>query len=71
VWFGFVVEMLTALGTAIWWGPLMARVGDPQGGLIGPLYRQLMLTHWIRVLLVTAYGVLASWMLVRTLSAVI
>jgi len=58
-----------ALGTAIWWGPLMARVGDPQTGLIAPLYRQLMLTHWIRVVLVTGYGLLAFWMLVRTLVA--
>ena len=69
VWCGFVLEILLALGTAIWWGPLMARVVAPDIGLIAPLYRQLMLTHWIRVGLVTGYGLLASWMLLKTLVA--
>ena len=47
----------------------MARLSAPDTGLIVPLYRQLMLTHWIRVALITGYGLLASWMLVTTLSA--
>jgi hypothetical protein len=49
--------------------PLMARLADPQSGLILPLYHQLMLTHWIRVALVTAYGLLAFWMLLRSITA--
>jgi hypothetical protein len=69
VWLGFTLEILIALGTAIWWGPLMARLSTPDTGLIVPLYRQLMLTHWIRVALATAYGLLAFWMLMRTLLA--
>ena len=69
VWAGFGLEMMLAVGTALWWGPLMARVADPHSGLVAPLYRQLTLTHWLRVFLVTVYGVLASWMLVRTLLA--
>lgn len=69
VWLGFTVEISIGVGTAIWWGPLMARVGSPETGLIAPLYRQLMLTHWIRVALVTGYGLLAAWMLVTTLLA--
>jgi hypothetical protein len=47
----------------------MARLADPQSGLILPLYHQLMLTHWIRVALVTAYGLLAFWMLLRSITA--
>jgi hypothetical protein len=69
LWSGFALEMAIALGTAIWWGPLMARVSTPGTGLIVPLYRQLMLTHWIRVALITAYGLLTFWMFVRTISA--
>src|ERR1700730_3361201 len=51
VWLAFGLQLLMALGTAIWWGPLMARLAGPDTGLILPLYRQLMVTHWIRVLL--------------------
>ena len=67
--FGFALEGLLALGTAIWWGPLMARLANPETGLILPLYHQLMLTHWIRVALVSAYGLLAFWMMMKSLTA--
>ena len=66
---GFGLEFLLALGTAVWWGPLMARLASPETGLIQPLYRQLMLTHWMRVGLVTAYGLLVVWMLMRCMLA--
>jgi hypothetical protein len=65
---GFVLECLLGLGTALWWGPLMARLADPETGrLILPLYRELLLTHWIRVALVTGYGLLAFWMLLKSM----
>lgn len=66
---GFALEGLLLLGTAAYWGPLMARLATPEGGLILPLYRELMLTHWIRVALVTAYGLLTFWMLVKSMMA--
>ena len=66
---GFALEGVLLLGTAGYWGPLMARLATPEGGLILPLYHQLMLTHWIRVALVTAYGLLAFWMLVKSMMA--
>jgi hypothetical protein len=67
VWLGFALESMLAVGTAVWWGPLMARLVDPVSGLIQPLYQELMLTHWIRVFLVTCYGLLAFWMLIRSM----
>jgi hypothetical protein len=67
VWIGFALQLSMVVGTAIWWGPLMARLADPQSGLILPLYRQLLLTHWIRVALVTSYGLLAFWMLAKSI----
>lgn len=66
IWCGFGLEALVALGTAIWWEPLMFRLGNPETGLILPLYRLLMLTHWIRVALVTGYGLLTFWMLLKS-----
>ena len=66
---GFALEALLLLGTAAYWGPLMARLASPETGLILPLYHELMLTHWIRVALVTAYGLLAFWMLMKSMMA--
>lgn len=65
---GAVLEGLLVIGTAIWWGPLMARLVSPSGSLIRPLYRRLMITHWIRVGLVTGYGLLVFWMLLKTIA---
>jgi hypothetical protein len=50
--------------TAVWWGPLMARlveVVDPDGAPT-PLFRLLLWTHWLRVALFTSYGLLMFWM---------
>jgi hypothetical protein len=69
IWLGFVLESVICIGTVIWWGPLMARLANPDTGLILPLYSQLMWTHWIRVALVTGYGLLAFWMLLKSCSA--
>lgn len=66
---GFALESLLLVGTAAYWGPLMARLANPESGLIYPLYHQLILTHWIRVALVTAYRLLAFWMLIKSMMA--
>jgi hypothetical protein len=63
IWAGLALQLLLVLGTALYWGPLMARVSAPETGLSPVLYRQLMLTHWLRVAIVTAYGALTVWML--------
>jgi hypothetical protein len=66
IWSGFALQLLLYALTALWWGPLMARLSTPASGLLLPLYRRLMLNHWFRVAIVTAYGVLALWMVART-----
>jgi hypothetical protein len=50
--------------TAIWWAPLMARLSQAVdvSGAWTPEFRLLLATHWLRVALVTAYGVLIFWM---------
>jgi len=67
--FGVCLEALLVIGTAVWWGPLMARLVNPDGSLIQPLYRRQMHTHWLRVGLVTAYGLLVCWMLITSMAA--
>jgi hypothetical protein len=64
-WLGVGLQAALAAGTALWWGPLMARLSTPEGGLARELYLRLMATHWLRVAIVTAYGALALWMMVK------
>jgi hypothetical protein len=64
VWLGIALHVTTYFLTAIWWAPMMARlveVVDPSGT---PTRRfsLLLATHWLRVALVTAYGLLMFWM---------
>jgi len=63
IWLGLALQGALILGTALWWGPLMARLEAPDGGLLRERYRLLITTHWLRVALVTAYAALALWML--------
>ena len=63
-WLGIGLQVAAYLLTAVWWGPLMARlveVVDPTGTPT-PLFRLLLTTHWLRVALFTAYGLLMFWM---------
>jgi hypothetical protein len=46
-WSGFTLQMALLLGTAIWWGPLMARLEPPNGALLFERYRLLLLSHWL------------------------
>ncbi|MGH7615604.1 MAG: hypothetical protein ACREPM_00070 [Gemmatimonadaceae bacterium] len=59
------LQALLVLGTALWWGPLMARLSTAEGGLAEDLFPPLTRTHWIRVGIVTAYGALSVWMLTQ------
>ncbi len=63
---GFALQAALVVGTALWWGPLMARLEDASGALAVERFRLLMATHWLRVMIVTAYGVLTLWMLAES-----
>ena len=65
-WLGLALQAALLLGTALWWGPLMARLETPGGGLSPERYQLLIWTHWIRVGIVSAYGILVLWMLAQS-----
>lgn len=65
-WLGVSLQIALLLGTAIWWAPLMARLEAPNGGLLRERYRTLMISHWLRVGIVTAYALLLLWMLAQS-----
>jgi len=69
VWLGLALLILTSVGTAIWWAPLMARLVTPDGVILLRDYGLLMSTHWIRVALITAYGITYFIMLVKSATA--
>jgi hypothetical protein len=63
---GLLLQIALVLGTALFWGPLMARLEAPQAGLALERFRLLMITHWLRVAIVTAHGALTLWMLAQS-----
>lgn len=67
IWLGVALQAALALGTAAWWGPLMARLETEGGGLDLQRYRALTSTHWLRVALVTAYALLVARMIAEGL----
>jgi hypothetical protein len=60
-WAGAGLQLALLLGTAAWWGPLMARLETQAGGLDMARFQLLMATHWLRVAIVTAYAALLTW----------
>jgi hypothetical protein len=70
IWLGAGLQAALVLGTAVWWGPLMARLEARTGGLDPERYSVLLGTHWLRVAIVTAYALLVAWMTAQALGAV-
>ena len=69
VWVGLALLALTSVGTAAWWAPLMARLITADGRMLPYDYQLLMSTHWIRVALITAYGIAYYYMLIKSATA--
>jgi hypothetical protein len=65
-WVGCALQGALLFDTAVWWGPLMARLETQGGGLSLERYRLLTTTHWIRVAIVSTYGALALWMVAQS-----
>jgi hypothetical protein len=62
VWLGLALQMALWGLTAAWWGRWMAELVQVSGPFYGHLYHLLLVTHWLRVAIVTAYGLLMLWM---------
>lgn len=66
VWLGLALLLVASIGTAAWWAPLMARLVAPDGAMLLGDYQLLMSTHWIRVALISAYGILYFYILIKS-----
>jgi hypothetical protein len=52
LWLALGLYALTYLLTAVWWGPLQAKLTDPRS----PRFTLIVRTHWLRTALVSAFG---------------
>jgi hypothetical protein len=62
-----VLQAALIIGTAFWWGPLMARLEGPDRSLLHERYELLMMTRWGRVTIISAHALLMLWMLTLAL----
>jgi len=69
VWLGLTLQLIIYASTAVWWAPLMARLVTQDSGMSLRDYHLLMSTHWIRLALITAYGVASFYMLIKSAAA--
>ncbi len=69
VWVGLTLQLVIYTSTAVWWAPLMARLVTPDSGMSLHDYHLLMSTHWIRLALITAYGIASFYMLIKSATA--
>ncbi len=58
VWLGVIIQAVTYLLTALWWGPGQAQLTQLHlgNGSIDPHYYRLVTTNWLRVALITSSG---------------
>lgn len=66
--FGLLLQLLVWLLTALMWGRWQGEIALMTSSIVnklGPanyeLYELLINTHWIRVIIITTYAILASW----------
>jgi len=69
VWSAIILQLVIYASTAAWWAPLMARLVKQDGGMSLRGYQLLMSTHWVRLALITAYGIAAFYMLIKSATA--
>jgi hypothetical protein len=68
-WAGVILQILLYGLTVALWGRWMAELEQVTGPVYGPLFHKMLLTHWLRVGLITAYALLALRMVVPLLLA--
>jgi hypothetical protein len=68
IWIAFGTQFTSHILTALFWGRLQARLSRDERGAASPYLARFLSTHWIRTLLISAYGfILLAWT-IRVLS---
>jgi len=62
IWGGLACQLTAHPLTAAFWGPWQAKLSKDDRGATSPYLSKILSTHWIRTLLMSAYGViLLAW----------
>jgi len=62
IWGNLVCQLISHLLTGIYWGRWQAKLSKDHRGPASPYLAKILRTHWIRTLLINAYGlILLSW----------
>jgi hypothetical protein len=71
VWTNVALQLVTGALTGAFWARWQAQTHFAKlaDGSLDPMYARIMNTHWLRVALITAQGVVALWMMIEHLSA--
>ncbi|MDW0118765.1 hypothetical protein QTL97_17720 [Sporosarcina thermotolerans] len=68
VWVAFVFQFISHFLTAILWGQWQAKLSKDTLGSASPYLDKILKTHWIRTLLINAYGFMLLYMVFQILS---
>jgi hypothetical protein len=62
IWGNLICQLASHLLTAIYWGRWQAQLSIDERGPASPYLAKILATHWIRTLLINAYGlILLAW----------
>ncbi len=62
IWSALVCQLASHTLTAFFWGPWQAKLSKDDRGAASPYLVKILSTHWIRTLLINAYGlILLAW----------
>jgi len=64
----FSIQLLSHILTAVYWGPLQAKLSKDTSGNNSPYLEQILKTHWIRTILINAYGLMLLFMTIQSLA---
>jgi hypothetical protein len=58
IWGNLLCQLASHLLTAIYWGRWQAKLSEDARGPASPYLAKILATHWVRTLLINAYGLL-------------
>ena len=68
IWIAFGIQLLSHILTALFWGQWQAKLAKDDLGSTSPWLGKILSTHWVRTLLINAYGLMLLCITIQTLS---
>jgi hypothetical protein len=68
IWSAFILQFLSHVLTAFFWGPWQAKLSKDKSGGQSVLLQKILYTHWVRTALINGYGLMLLSMTIQTLS---